>query len=113
MPCLRHLSGLRSRWLRCRCAPNTLDLTNALVVGVILAAIYTVLRPVMRLILSVLNFCTLGLLYIAVDAWLVWTAAGLVENSVAFDNYWWALAVAVIINVARTLVDAAGGDLKR
>ena len=79
-----------------------LDLTNALVVGVILAAIYTVL-----------NFCTLGLLYIAVDAWLVWTAAGLVENSVVFDNYWWALAVAVIINVARTLVDAAGGDLKR
>ena len=94
MPCLRHLSGLRSRWLRCRCAPNTLT-------------------PVMRLILSVLNFCTLGLLYIAVDAWLVWTAAGLVENSVVFDNYWWALAVAVIINVARTLVDAAGGDLKR
>ena len=90
-----------------------LDLTNALVVGVILAAIYTVRRPVMRLILSVLNFCTLGLLYIAVDAWLVWTAAGLVENSVVFDNYWWALAVAVIINVARTLVDAAGGDLKR
>lgn len=90
-----------------------LDLTNALVVGVILAAIYTVLRPVMRLILSVLNFCTLGLLYIAVDAWLVWTAAGLVENSVVFDSYWWALAVAVIINVARTLVDAAGGDLKR
>lgn len=37
----------------------------------------------------VLNFCTLGLLYIAVDAWLVWTAAGLVENSVVFDNYWW------------------------
>lgn len=32
---------------------------------------------------------------------------GLVENSVVFDNYWWALAVAVIINVARTLVDAA------
>ena len=90
-----------------------LDLTNALIVGVILAVIFTVLRPVMRLILSVLNFCTLGLLYIAVDAWLVWTAAGLVENSVVFENYWWALAVAVIINVARTLVDAACGDLKR
>ena len=90
-----------------------LDLTNALIVGVILAVIFTVLRPVMRLILSVLNFCTLGLLYIAVDAWLVWTAAGLVDNSVVFENYWWALAVAVIINVARTLVDAACGDLKR
>ena len=90
-----------------------LDLTNALIVGVILAAVFTVLRPVMRLILSVLNFCTLGLLYVAVDAWLVWTSAGLVENSVVFENYWWALALAVIINVARTLVDAAGGDLKR
>ena len=40
-----------------------LDPTNALVVGVILAAIYNVLRPVMRLTLSVLNFCTLGCLY--------------------------------------------------
>ena len=84
-----------------------------LLVGVILAGIFTVLRPVMRMILSVLNFCTLGLLYIAADAWLVWTAAGLVEDSVVFENYWWALAVALIINVARTLVDAAAGDLRR
>lgn len=89
------------------------DLTNAIIVGLILAVIFTVLRPVMRLILSVINFCTLGLLYVAVDAWLVWTAAGLVENSVAFESFWWALAVAVVINVARTLVDAACGDVKR
>ena len=90
-----------------------LDTANALLVGVILAGIFTVLRPVMRMILSVLNVCTLGLLYIAADAWLVWTAAGLVEDSVVFENYWWALAVALIINVARTLVDAAAGDLRR
>ncbi len=89
------------------------DMTNAIIVGVILAVIFTVLRPVMRLILSVINFCTLGLLYVAVDAWLVWTAAGLVENSVTFESFWWALAVAVIINVARTLVDAVCGDVKR
>lgn len=89
------------------------EMGNALLVGVILAAVYTVLRPVMRMILSVLNFCTLGLLYIVVDAWLVWTAAGLVEDSVVFENYWWALAVALAINVARTLVDAARGDLRR
>ena len=90
-----------------------LDQTNAIVVGLILAAIFTVLRPVMRLILSVLNFCTLGLLNVAADAWLVWTAAGLVENSVRFENYWWALAVAGAINAARTLVDAVSGDLRR
>ena len=92
---------------------HLVDMHNALVVGVILAVIFTVLRPLMRLILSVLNFCTLGLLYIAADAWLVWTAAHYVENSVMLESYWWALAVAVAINAARTLVDAVFGDLRR
>ena len=86
---------------------------GALMVGVILAAVYTVLRPVARLILSVLNFCTLGLINVAVDAWLVWTAAGLVENSVRFENFWWALAVALVINVARSLVDGMSGGFRR
>lgn len=90
-----------------------LDMHNAIVVGAILAVIFTVLRPIMRLILSVLNFCTLGLIYIAADAWIVWTAANYVKNSVAFESYWWALAVAVAINAARTLVDALFGDLRR
>ncbi len=85
---------------------RVIDLRNALLVGVFLAVVYTVLRPVMRLILSVLNFCTLGLVYVAADAWLVWTAAGFVENSVVLDSYWWALAAAVALNAARMLVDA-------
>lgn len=90
-----------------------LDLKNALIVGVVLAVIFTVLRPVMRLLLSVLNFCTLGLLYVFVDAWLVQLAAGLVEHSVIFKSYWWALAVAVAVNAARVLVDAMVGDIRR
>lgn len=89
------------------------DLANTLIVGAILGVIFTLLRPLMRLILSVLNFCTLGLLYIAVDAWLVWTATGFVENSVVLESYWWALAVALAINAARTMVDAVCGDLRR
>lgn len=90
-----------------------INMQNAIVVGLILAVIFTVLRPVVRLILSVVNFCTLGLLYVAVDAWMVWTAVSLVENSVVFESFWWALAVAVVTNVARTLVDAAVGDIRR
>ncbi len=89
------------------------DMTNAILVGLVLAVVYTVLRPVMRLILGVLNFCTLGLLYIALDAWLVWTAASFVQNSVRFESFWWAVAVAVVLNVARTLVDAMTGDIRR
>ncbi|MEG2718462.1 MAG: phage holin family protein, partial [Clostridia bacterium] len=92
---------------------RVVEYANAALVGLILAVIYTALRPLMRLILSVLNFCTLGLLNVAVDAWLVWTAAGFIKNSVIFESYWWALAVAIAINIARTLVDAVTGNLKR
>ena len=89
------------------------DMRGAIVLGLILAAVYTVLRPLVRLLLAVLHFCTLGLLYVAVDAWMIQTAAGLVENSVTFQSFWCALAVAVVINAARTLVDAAHGDIRR
>lgn len=88
---------------------TVLNLQNALIVGVGLAVIYTLVRPLLRLILSVLNFCLLGLLNIGVDAWLVWTAAVVVKNSVAFDNFWWALAVAVAVNAARTVIDTVFG----
>ena len=90
-----------------------LDQHNTLIVGGILAVIFTLIRPLMRLLLSILNFCTLGLLFVAVDAWLVGAAASFVNNSVSFDSFWWALAVAVAINAARTLVDALFGDLRR
>ena len=89
------------------------DLANALVVGAVLGAAYTVLRPIARLILSVINFCTLGLVSIFVDAWFIQLVAGYVQNSVQFESYWWALAVAVAVNAARTLVDAMFGDIRR
>ena len=89
------------------------DLANALVVGAVLGAAYTVLRPAVRLILSVINFCTLGIVSIFVDAWFIQLVAGYVENSVTFESYWWAVAVAVAINAARMLVDAAKRDGKR
>ena len=89
------------------------DLANALMVGAVLGVAYTILRPIVRLILSVINFCTLGLVSVFVDAWFIQLVAGYVENSVVFESYWWAVAVAVAINAARTLVDAAKGDLRR
>ena len=91
---------------------HLVSMENAIVLGLILAVGYTLLRPVVRLLLSVVNFCTLGLIYVAVDAWLVWTAAKLVENSVVFDSYWWALAVALVINAGRTVVDVVTGKTK-
>ena len=86
---------------------TVIDIRNALILGAMLGAAYTVLRPLVRLVLSVINFCTLGILSVFVDAWVIQLAAGLVENSVTFDSYWWALAAAVAINAARMLVDVA------
>lgn len=86
------------------------DLMNALILGAILGGGYTLLRPIIKLIMSVLNFCTLGLISIFVDAWAIQLAAGFVPDSVVFESYWWALAVAVAINASRMLVDIARGD---
>lgn len=89
------------------------DFTQALLLGVILGAIYLVLRPLARLVLSVFNFCTLGLLYIVVDAWLVWTAAGWLQHGVTLENFWWALAVAAVINALRMVIDVVTGKTGR
>ncbi|MCL1855025.1 MAG: phage holin family protein [Clostridia bacterium] len=91
---------------------HILDMGKALLLGAILGLIYMVLRPLTRLVLSVFNFCTLGLLNVVVDAWLVWTAAGLIENSVALDSFWWAFAIAFVINAARFLIDLPAGRRK-
>jgi len=92
---------------------TVIDLTNTLILGAVLGAAYTLLRPLVRLILSVINFCTLGLFSIFVDAWAIQLAAGLVPDSVTFASYWWALAAAVAINAARMLVDVARGDHRK
>jgi uncharacterized membrane protein YvlD (DUF360 family) len=84
---------------------SLINMENAILLGVILAVGYTLLRPLVRLLLSVINFCTLGILYVLVDAWLVQAAASLVNNSVTFDSFWWALAVSLVINLGRTAVD--------
>ena len=88
------------------------DWTKAALIGVILAILYLVLRPLMRLLLKVVNWLTLGLLYVVVDAWLVWTAIGMLNGAVTVDSFWWAVAMAVVVNVARTLIGALTGSLR-
>ena len=88
------------------------DWTKAAMIGAILGLLYIVLRPLVRLLLKVVNWLTLGLLYVAVDAWLVWTAVGMLGGAVMLDNFWWAVAVALVVNVARTVVGALTGNLR-
>ena len=81
------------------------DYGRALLVGAALGLVYLLLRPVARLLLKVLNWLTLGLLYVAVDAWLVWAVVENTDGGVALESFWWAAAVALVVNVARTLID--------
>ena len=92
---------------------TVVDMTNALIVGAGLGLAYTLLRPVIRLVMAVINFCTLGLLSIFVDAWVIQLVCGMVPDSIVFENYWWALAAAAAINIARMLVDVARGDHRK
>lgn len=55
---------------------TVLDLTNTLIVGAVLGLAYTLIRPLVRLILSVINFCTLGIVSIFVDAWFIQLVGG-------------------------------------
>ena len=89
------------------------DWTRAALIGVVLAVLYLVLRPVARLLLKVVSWLTLGLVNIVIDAFLVWTAAGFFDQAVTLDNFWWAVAVAATVNVARMLIDLLFGGNKR
>lgn len=91
---------------------HVVDMSQAAILGAVLGGIYLVLRPLARLVLSVFNFCTLGLLYIVVDAWLVWTAAGFFAPTIVLDNFWWAVAVAAVINALRGVIDVLSGATK-
>ena len=88
------------------------DWTKAALIGVILGVLYILFRPVVRLLLKVINWLTLGLLYVAVDAWLVWAAAQMLQGAVTFDSFWWAAAVALAVNAGRTVAGALTGKLR-
>ena len=88
------------------------DWMRAALIGAILGILYMVLRPLARLLLKVFNWLTLGLLYVAVDAWLVWTAIGMMDGAVTVDNFWWAVAMAFVVNAARTVIGALTGKLR-
>ena len=88
------------------------ELSQGLLMGAALGLIYLLLRPLAKLVLAVFNFCTLGLLNVVLDAFLVWTAAGFFQPGVQLDNFWWALAVAAAVNLLRFVVDLFSGKLK-
>lgn len=79
------------------------DYTYAVIAGAVLGLIYLVLRPVMKLLLSILGILTLGLVYVLLDAWLVMLCCWVTEGKFQVEGFWWALAVAAVVNVSRSI----------
>lgn len=77
------------------------DYTYAVYAGAVLGVIYITLRPIAKLLLRVFNIFTLGLLYVLLDSWLVQLCSWVMLDKFHVDNFWWALATALIVNVAR------------
>ena len=84
---------------------------DAWIAGGLLAFVYLVLRPVLRLLVSAGNCLSLGLLGFAVDAGLVWGIAQ-VFPGVRYESFPWALAAAGIVTVLRGGADVLAGKLK-
>jgi putative membrane protein len=80
------------------------DYTFAIAAGAVLGVIYLTLRPVMKLVLGVFNLFTLGLLYVFLDAWLVQLCSWIMEDKFHVDDFLWALATALIVNVLRSII---------
>ncbi len=89
------------------------ELQAALIAGAALGAFYALLRPLARLLLKIVNFLTLGLIYILIDTWLVWTVAGMYPDAITVDSFWWAAAVAASVNIVRMLIDIITRSAKR
>lgn len=91
--CAEYLSGVHAQ-----------DMQSALIAGAVLAVIYLLLRPVVKLVAKVFTFLTLGLLSVVIDAWLVQLCALFMDGSFTVDSFWWACAAALGVNALRFVV---------
>jgi putative membrane protein len=80
---------------------HTADLSYALIAGAVLAVIYLLLRPVVRLISKALSWLTLGLLSVVIDAWLFMLCGMFMKEGLTVDSFGWAAAAALCVNALR------------
>ena len=82
------------------------DLRLALIAGAAVGLVYLLLRPIAKVITFPLALLTLGLLYLLLDAGLLWLVAQRFDG-LHFDSFAWAIAAAMFINLLRRLLRGA------
>jgi len=81
--------------------------------GVHMQALPSTAPAISAQLLKIINFFTRGLLYVALDTWLVLTVANMYPEALAVDSFWWAIAIAGSVNIARMLIDILTRDFKK
>lgn len=65
--------------------------------------VYALIRPLLRLLLSIFNFLTLGLVYALVDAGLLYFITLLFPGYIKYESFWWLFLASLIVNAVRAL----------
>ena len=77
----------------------------ALILVVVIALINAFLRPLINFLTLPINFLTLGLFGLVINA-LLFMLAGFVVPGVEISNFWWALLASIILSLLGTGIDA-------
>lgn len=87
-------------------AYDTLETT--LLAGAALGGLYLVLRPILRVVALPLGLLTMGLIYVALDAALLWFSASYFDT-MTIGTVGTAVAAALVVNLIRSLFGALAG----
>lgn len=83
---------------------------NAAIAGAVLGVIHITIRPIIKVLLKVFNWLTLGLLFVLVDAGLVMLCSQLVPQYLYVTSFVWAIGIALMVNVVRMVLKFIFGD---
>lgn len=76
--------------------------------GLVLGAVYLIVRPILRIVSLPLNIITVGLFYVVLDAALLWFATSYYDT-IHIESFGVAVFAAVIVNVSRGLFGMLAG----
>ena len=79
------------------------SLAVAALVGAGLGLVYQLLRPIVKVLTFPFALVTLGLLYVLIDAGLLWMVKNFFEGY-TIDSFGWAIATSVTVNLMRRML---------
>lgn len=84
---------------------------SSLVVAIVIALLNSFLLPVMVFITIPITIITFGLFLFVLNAFIIWLASAIVKGFYV-ENFWWALAFAIILSLFHSLFGISGSQFK-